>query len=194
MKSTARYLTHPQVNIDPSVSVEKWSLNDVGRQRVIALANSAALRDTRRVISSTETKAIETAQPIAESLGVELRVQEQMQENDRSATGFLVPDEFEKAADQFFAEPTVSFKGWETAVDAQKRIVATVQMVLSEKRTGDVLFLGHGGVGTLLMCSLLGEPISRKWDQPAGGGQYFEFDIESREVLTRWMPLEHLCK
>lgn len=192
MKAIARYLTHPQVNIDPNVDVENWSLNEVGRARVAALVKADVLLDTRRVISSTETKAIETGQPIAKSLGFELNVCENMQENDRRATGFLVPDEFEQAADQFFAEPETSYRGWETAVNAQQRIVEAVNVALQEHRQGDVLFVGHGGVGTLLLCSLLGVAIDRKMDQMGGGGHYFEFEIESRRVLSRWMPLEHL--
>ncbi len=192
MKAIARYLTHPQVNIDPNVDVENWSLNQVGRARVAALVKADVLLDTRRVISSTETKAIETGQPIAKSLGSELNVYENMHENDRRATGFLVPDEFEQAADQFFAEPETSYRGWETAVNAQQRIVEAVNVALQEHRQGDVLFVGHGGVGTLLLCSLLGVAIDRKMDQMGGGGHYFEFEIESRRVLSRWMPLEHL--
>ena len=52
-----------------------------------------------------------------------------MHENDRSATGFLEPSEFERVADEFFARPTVSIGGWERAIDAQKRIVGEVEAV-----------------------------------------------------------------
>lgn len=192
MNAIARYLTHPQVNIDPNVEVEKWSLNEYGQARVAALAASNALHATRAIVSSTETKAIETGQPLAKSLGIELSVHDNMHENDRRATGFLVPDEFEQAADQFFANPKSSYKGWETAVNAQQRIVGAVDLALQEALYGDVLFVGHGGVGTLLLCHLLGVAIDRKMDQRGGGGQYFEFEIESRRVISRWMPLEHL--
>lgn len=192
MKAIARYLTHPQVNIDPNVDVEKWSLNEHGLARIAALAESDALHATRAIISSTETKAIETGLPIAKSLDIELSVHDNMHENDRRATGFLVPNEFEQAANQFFANPTSSYKGWETAANAQQRIVKAVDLALQQPPEGDVLFVGHGGVGTLLMCYLLDVAIDREMDQMAGGGQYFEFEIQSRRVMTRWMPLEHL--
>lgn len=192
MKAIARYLTHPQVVIDPNVDVEKWSLNEHGRARLATLVDSNALHATRSIVSSTETKAIETGQPLAKSLGIELNVHENMHENDRRATGFLVPDEFEQAAYQFFANPKSSYKGWETAINAQQRIVEAVDSALQEPMEGDVLFVGHGGVGTLLLCHLLGVAIDRKMDQMVGGGQYFEFEIESRRVLSRWMPIEHL--
>ena len=74
-------------------------------------------------------------------------------ENDRSATGFLESEEFEATAGQFFAHPTKSVRGWETAVRAQVRIVTEVEDALSGiAGDGDILFVGHGAVGTLLYC------------------------------------------
>ena len=90
-----------------------------------------------------------------------------MRENDRSATGFLVPDEFQAVADQFFSQPDISVRGWERAVDAQARIVREVEHVLGRDEQGDVLFIGHGGVGTLLYCYYSGVAIDRSYDQPA---------------------------
>ncbi len=192
MAFTARYLSHPQVSINPHGDVREWSLNSTGRSRVIALAESQALAGTAQVISSAEVKAIETASPLAEALGCPLRVVESMHENDRTATGFLPPEEFEKVADQFFAAPAVSVRGWETALHAQSRIVREVDQCLTSQGTGDVLFVGHGGVGTLLLCSLLGVPVSRVHDQGPGGGNYFQFSIATRIPLCGWTPMEAL--
>ncbi len=194
MSQIARYLSHPQVAIDPNTPVPNWSLNDIGRKRVDMLARSSALLGTRHVISSGETKAIETASPLAKALGCNLVVREAMHENDRSATGFLPPEEFERVADQFFARPQDSVRGWETAVAAQTRIVKEVRECLKHCAEGDVLFVGHGGVGTLLLCSLYDVPISRTLDQGLGGGGcYFEFDPQLDRPLTGWQALERLC-
>lgn len=187
-----RYLTHPQVAIDPLVPVERWGLNDLGHLRVQAVVNSAAFRNTRSVISSAETKAIETARPIAEALGVELMVRDKMHENDRSATGYLPPEEFETVADQFFASPDQSVRGWERAVDAQARIVAETLAALADAPEGDVLLAGHGGVGTLLLCHIAGKPIMRIRDQAAGGGNVFAFERQSLTLRHGWQIMETL--
>lgn len=72
-------------------------------------------------------------------------------ENDLSATGFLPPRKFERVADAFFAEPTVSVRGWERALDAQRRIVAEVQAIDGSDTTrGTVAIVSHGAVGALL--------------------------------------------
>jgi broad specificity phosphatase PhoE len=185
-----RYLTHPQVQIDPLVPVPKWGLSEVGRKRVAGLVTSGVLASTRTVVSSAERKAIETAEPIAAALGVTLVVREAMHENDRSATGYLPPSEFETMANAFFANPDLSIRGWERAAGAQARIVRETQAVLSSAPEGDVLLVGHGGVGTLLYCHLAGLRIDRRHDQPAGGGNLFAVERVTGKVRHGWRPME----
>jgi broad specificity phosphatase PhoE len=192
MTNVARYLTHPQVNIDPAVPVPRWGLSELGKARTQALTATGLLSGTTQVISSAEQKAIETAEIIAAKLGIDVEVRDAMHENDRSATGFLVPDEFEAVANQFFAQPHTSIRGWERAIDAQRRIVGEVEHVLARNTPGDVLFVGHGGVGTLLYCHYSGLEIARAHDQPAGGGSFFAFSAHDRRVLHAWRRLEEL--
>jgi len=119
MTTLVRYLTHPQVQIDPHVPVPSWRLSGVGAARVQALITAGWLAGTTLVVSSAEQKALETAEPLAAALGIPLEIREEMHENDRSATGFLAPVEFASVANEFFAYPNQSIRGWERAVDAQ---------------------------------------------------------------------------
>jgi broad specificity phosphatase PhoE len=186
------YLSHPQVEIDPAVPVPAWGLSALGRDRAMLATVKPWTSGVKTIVSSQERKAVETALVIAAARGVAASSDEGMHENDRSATGYLAPPDFERTADAFFAQPDESVTGWERAVDAQARIVAACGAVLAGPLTeGDVLFVGHGGVGTLLLCHLLGAPISRRHDQPAGGGNVFAFDAATRRVLHPWLPLEH---
>jgi broad specificity phosphatase PhoE len=190
MTTRIRYLTHPQVQIDPAIPVPSWGLNAVGRTRTETLVKAGRLSGTTQIISSGERKAIETAEIITRGLNVTVEVRMAMHENDRSATGFLPTAEFETVADQFFAQPTVSIRGWERAIDAQSRIVHEVEHVLARNREGDILFVGHGAVGTLLLCHYSGFAIDRTHDQPNGGGYYFAFVKEGLRVLHPWRPME----
>lgn len=185
------YLTHPQIRIDPSVAVPDWALSDIGRARCHQIAEALWLREIGRIVSSDERKAVETASILAKAAGVEPEIGEAMGENDRSATGFLPPPDFEKAADWFFAHPEESFHGWERAVDAQARIVKAVERTLAlHDPQVPILFVGHGGVGTLLKCHLAGRPIGRDADQPPGGGNLYAFDLAKRQLASDWMPME----
>ncbi|MBZ9849600.1 phosphoglycerate mutase family protein [Mesorhizobium sp. CA14] len=187
----AYYITHPQVRIDANVPVPEWGLSDVGRARAVAMLDQPWVGSIRRVVSSGERKAVETAKILADHLHLTVEIRERMHENDRSATGFLPPPEFEAVADEFFARPHVSIRGWERAIDAQRRIASEVDAVLAAD-AGNVAFVGHGGVGTLLLLLLDGREISRVADQPAGGGNYFAYDIEARRTLHGWRPIDEL--
>ncbi len=185
------YLTHPQIRIEPDVPVPRWGLSDMGIARSEKAAQCDWAKTLTRILSSDETKALETAAILARASGVEVEVLEHAGENDRSATGFLVPDEFEKAANWFFTNPEQSFHGWERAIDAQKRIVSTVSMVLERHDPKKpIAFVGHGGVGTLLKCHLAGLPIARRHDQPAGGGNLFAFSLADRSLACDWTAME----
>ncbi|MCD2175328.1 histidine phosphatase family protein [Rhizobium sp. C4] len=188
----AVYLTHPQVRIDPAVPVPEWGLSELGRERTLQTARSPWVRRIGRIVSSDEVKAVETASLLAEAAGCTVEIRANMGENDRSATGFLPPPEFEKAADWFFAHPEESFRGWERAVDAQARIVSAVDGVLADHDPrAPILFIGHGGVGTLLKCHLAGRTIGRDADQPPGaGGNLYMFDLSTRQLAGDWQKME----
>jgi broad specificity phosphatase PhoE len=183
------YVSHPEVQIDPAVPVPRWGLNPRGKERMAAFASQPWIRRFRRVISSDETKAIETAEAIATGLGVAVEVRHGLHENDRSATGFLPPPEFEATANLFFGNPQESIRGWERSADAQARIVAGVTAALAGQPDEPTIFCGHGGVGTLLWCHCAGVPISRSHDQ-TGGGNHYLFDPARRIVLYGWRRLE----
>jgi broad specificity phosphatase PhoE len=112
-------------------------------------------------------------------------------ENDRSSTGYLPKAEFETVADAFFASPEASVRGWERAVDAQRRIVTAVDHALAmASGDGDVAIIAHGGVGALLLCHLKGVPISRTEDQPGqGGGNLYSFDAATRRLVSGWRSI-----
>ncbi|WP_338110414.1 histidine phosphatase family protein [Rhodovastum atsumiense] len=106
-------------------------------------------------------------------------------------TGYLPKTEFEEVADQFFARPEESVRGWERAADAQRRIVAAVERIMpTAVSNGDTAVIPHGGVGALLLCHLKRIPVSRTEDHPGnGGGNVFSFDTESR-FPSGWRRIE----
>ena len=191
------FITHPEVAIDPSVPVPDWPLSARGLARTQAMLARPWLTGIGALFSSEERKARDMAAILARHLNLGVTEIEGLGENDRSATGYLPPAEFEATADAFFAHPAQSIRGWERAMDAQARIVAAVDRALSRPGLGpgpgpgDVAIIAHGGVGALLLCHLRGVPISRALDQPgAGGGNLFTFDAATRTPLSGWRRIE----
>jgi broad specificity phosphatase PhoE len=187
----AVYVTHPQVLMDPEVPVPDWALSPLGRARAEALAARPWVRRLARVVTSTERKAREAGAILARGAGVAPEAWPDLHENDRGATGFLVPDEFEATADAFFAHPGRSVRGWETAEAAQARVLRAVWAALAgHPPDRPVALVGHGAAGTLLWLALSGRPISRAADQPPGGGHLFAFPLAGGPPLSGWVRME----
>jgi broad specificity phosphatase PhoE len=182
------FVTHPEVQVEPEVPVTRWSLSAAGRERAARLARLDWLADVRRVVASAETKAQQTAAVLGEIRGLDWLTDADLGENDRSATGYLPPAEFEEVADAFFAAPGTRVRGWESAEEAQRRVV---RAVLRWTATADVptLYVSHGAVGTLLHCALAGVPIDRRHDQP-GQGSWYAFDPMAWTVAHPWRRVE----
>jgi broad specificity phosphatase PhoE len=193
--ATVFFITHPDVVIDAAIPVPDWPLNERGRARVHAITAQPWTRGVRHIFASSERKARDAAQILAEELGLDgYSVIADLGENDRSATGFLARDEFDGTVDAFFARPKESIRGWEPAADAQARIVRAIEQVVSQapELAADIAILGHGGTGTLLYCHLAGLPIDRRYDQPAtNGGNWFAFDRVSGKLLSDgWQSID----
>ncbi len=163
------FISHPEVVIDPAKPVPRWRLSTTGMLRMQHFADSEVPARVSAVWASTEAKAIEGAGILAARFGIGVQVAADLGENDRRSTGFLPAGEFEQVANAFFAEPEVSVRGWERAIDAQQRIRRAVERIVSNHRGDDLAIVAHGAVGTLLLCSCLGIAISRKHDQPHPG-------------------------
>ena len=182
------FVSHPAVVIDPHCPVPDWRLSDAGRTVAATLAGRDIVQRATHIWSSAERKAQDTAAILAGTLGLPVSTRADLGENDRSATGFLPPTEFEAAADAFFAAPDQSFDGWETARDAQTRIVAATRAIVAQHGAGELIIVSHGGVGTVLWCHLAGVPIDRRHDQP-GQGCYWIADLPALGLRGPWQPI-----
>ncbi|WP_319024819.1 histidine phosphatase family protein [Nisaea sediminum] len=168
------FLTHADVVIDPEVPITDWGLTDRGRARIRTGLSQPWLTQVTSLWSSEERKALDTAEILSEHLGLAIRTHADLGENDRSSTGYLPLEEFDRTADLFFADPDSSVRGWTPARIEQQRILSATAAVVALDPGGAPLVVSHGAVGALLLAHLLGRPISRDLDQPRnGGGNWF---------------------
>jgi broad specificity phosphatase PhoE len=191
-RSCAFVITHPDVVIEPAIPVPDWPLSPRGLARMRGALAQPWMRVIAAIYASRERKARDAAAVLAEGLGLPFTTLDALGENDRSATGYLPRMEFETVADAFFARPESSVRGWERAVDAQRRILAAFDAVLAAALpAGDIAIVTHGAVAALLCCALEGLPISRDQDQPPGnGGFYYAVDRATRLPRHGWRPID----
>lgn len=192
--SLVYFITHPDVVIDPQVPVPQWPLSLRGRERMGQLLNQPWIEGVGAVSCSTERKAIDGAEILARHLSIGYQMVEELGEIDRSSTGYLPQEEHAVVARQVFAHPERSIRGWESAVDAQRRIVEAVESVIeAQSGKGHLAIVSHGGVGTFLLCHLKGCRISWEERQPGRtGGNTFCFDAASKALVHGWRPIDAL--
>ncbi|MFA5891375.1 MAG: histidine phosphatase family protein [Actinomycetota bacterium] len=123
---TVRFLTHPDVILDPKVAVPQWGLSERGCSRMARAASGSWVSRLSAIWSSDERKAIEAGGILAEAAGLTLEVLRELAEIDRSSTGVLPGDEHLDNTALFYSQPDVSARGWETARAAQQRILQAV--------------------------------------------------------------------
>lgn len=113
-------ISHPEVNIDPAIPIEQWGLSDTGQARALNFAVGNLLNQAIPIYSSTEQKSLDLAHILSAHTKSKIIAHTNLGENDRSSTGYLEQNAFEIHVKQFFANPTKSIAGWETAQDAQQ--------------------------------------------------------------------------
>lgn len=189
--STILFLTHPEVVIDPAAPIPHWPLSATGHRRMGLFIDSLGARQVTAVYSSDERKATDGAEMAAAALGVPHRIDPELGENERSATGYIAPPEFWEVVEQFFGRPDESVRGWETARAAQARIVQAVQRLAREETTlGDLLVVSHGAVGRLLSAHLQGVDIGQEArPEHPGGGCWLEIDRASLQITRSWQSV-----
>lgn len=188
------YLTHAEVEVDPGKPPAEWPLSEIGRSRHKGFASSRTLENVSAVYSSTELKARQGAECVAQIKGLKVKLCSDLNECDRSSTGYLPNSEFGAAIAAFFDRPDQSIDGWESAASAQHRIVKAVRKtIMLSPPVGDVLVVAHGTVGALLRSYLLGCSVSKSELQPSEktsyGGSFFTFDTSVRSSPTDWVRI-----
>ena len=140
-------IRHSVPAVDPAVPAPEWRLTDEGRERAAAFAARLRALDVRFIASSREPKAAETAEILAEQLGVPWAVEEGLHEHERTRVPFLHDmGEWYRRAAEFLARPDEPVFGDETANQARARFRGAVARVLAAHPDGDVAVVAHGTV------------------------------------------------
>lgn len=108
---------------------EEWRLSEEGRKRCRQLADDVAAHEPRRLLSSPEPKALETAELIAPALGLDVEVEQGLRETARRSVGWLHPDVLQQGIRELFARPDEIVFGEESASAALDRFSRVVDGV-----------------------------------------------------------------
>lgn len=140
---------HSLPHIDEAKPSREWALSEEGRARCAWLGERFAEHGVTKIISSTEPKAIETAQLAAQQIGLTSTPREGLHENDRTGLGFLSSAALRQRILDFFNNPDQLVIGTETANAALVRFSAAVEFALAQSSGETLAIVTHGTVITL---------------------------------------------
>jgi broad specificity phosphatase PhoE len=139
----------------------EWQLSDEGRRRCQRLADRLAAYDLAAVITSTEPKAVETGQIVADSLALPLETAPGLHEHERgvvTATGDH--GAFQAQVSRLFEQPDELVFGTETADQAHARFATAVAAVIERHPHRNLAIVAHGTVITLFIARAAGlDPV-----------------------------------
>jgi broad specificity phosphatase PhoE len=133
-------------------------LTELGLRQAGQLAKAAAAIGVDAVVSSPQRRAVSTATPVAEALGVPLRLEPALREVDfGDLEGHTLSEMDSVAADRFRENPEANaFPGAEPLGTAGARGAAALRGITED---GTVLVVAHGTLFRVTLCVLLGLPV-----------------------------------
>lgn len=155
-------IKHAKPQVDPNLPPEEWSLSDEGKRLCAPLAEKVLAHHPTMLLSSTETKAFETAQLIAPTLGLTPDAANDLFEHDRSNEPHMDTREFISLVALFFQKPDELVLGLETADEAYDRFAAAVDAALAA-HGGDLAIVTHGTVIALFLQRRCGQDPFQTW-------------------------------
>jgi broad specificity phosphatase PhoE len=143
--------SHPE--IIPDIPAAEWQLSAAGRRGSLALAERLAIYQPSAIVASREPKANETAQIVAQRLGLHHMTAEGLHEHDRSNVGWSSAADFALAVEHFFAHPSALVFGRETAYQVGERFTRAADQAITTHPTGDLVIVAHGTVIALFVAA-----------------------------------------
>ena len=173
-------------------------LSEAGKAQAESLARRFAGRELALLGSGPLTRARDTAQAVAISTGVEMRIMSELNDLDcgewQGLSDVQVKERYPELRHQWHVAPnTVTLPGGESLDDVESRVVTLLDLIRDVE--GQVLLVSHRVVLKVMICRLLGLDNSHFWDIRVDLAGITEFDCSpARTVLVRHNDVSHLSQ
>jgi probable phosphoglycerate mutase len=147
------------VRIDDADGPADPALSDEGRAQAVRLAGWLGREPIDAVYVSPMRRAVETAAPLADALGVEPVVDDELAEFDRDAHFYIPLEELKAAGDERYLKMVRGEYDGEVDPHTFREVVAVAIERIIEARPGPtVAVVCHGGVINAWASQVLGLP------------------------------------
>jgi broad specificity phosphatase PhoE len=143
---------HAAPDVVPGVSSEQWRLSDRGRASCAALAEALRAHAPDVIVASEESKARETAELVAQPLGVPWKTAPGLHEHDRRGVPHMRSGEFISHVELMLRKRDQRVLGNESADEALRRFRGAVRDLLGQHPDETVAVVSHGTVIALYVA------------------------------------------
>ncbi|MHA1924799.1 MAG: histidine phosphatase family protein [Candidatus Thorarchaeota archaeon] len=165
MTGLLHLMRHAETTIEHDVPAHKWSLTMEGLRQAEDLASTAIFDSIDSIFSSTEGKALQTARPFADRLGIEIVSYSELRELDRAEGGLLSNAEYRQAVEAVLNRHDTVL-GWEPGEHALNRFQAGLERIMIEDDFKEGLLISHGLVLSMHFADLLHfEDVFPRWQK-----------------------------
>lgn len=175
---------HSLPEIAKSLPAREWILSEEGRRRARVLVDKLRFYQPEIIVASTEPKAMQSAEIVANELELEMLVAEDLHEHERGNAGFLSREVFERSVQQFFEKPDELIFGSESANQSYQRFRNAVNLVLKQQKNHTIAIVTHGTVISLFVSRLTNLPGFLLWKELALPS-FIVLDLDSNTIVAR---------
>ncbi len=138
------------------------SLNEEGRKQAARLAEGLSSVPLAAIYCSPLERAVETAEPIASSHGVDIEIRDSIGESRYGELdGKRIEEVFKSELwEQWLRRPsTTRFPGAETTYEVQVRVVSALEEILHQHPEGNVAVVSHADPIRVAVAHYIGLPL-----------------------------------
>jgi broad specificity phosphatase PhoE len=141
----------------PDTGISDPKLSETGRAQATALGTFLERAGIRAILASPLRRAVETAEPTAKALGLEIRLVDGLAEADRYSPHYQSIEELRRSPEQwanFLADPICFLGG--NAATFKHDVVGAIDLALSSGGDGKVALFTHGLPINIVLSHALG--------------------------------------
>ncbi|MHA2229976.1 MAG: histidine phosphatase family protein [Candidatus Thorarchaeota archaeon] len=159
------FVRHAESIVDDRKAPSNWVLSPIGQKEALELASSAEFQDLNLIVTSDERKAISTATPLSEKLGLKIIQNSAFNELSRAHMPGQTIEQYVKKVERVFSQPDKSIPGWESPQDALNRISDGVEALEVQYDSQKILIVSHGMILSLYFAKLQNEMVNlyQRW-------------------------------
>ena len=180
-------IKHSEPVADLELKPSEWKLSDRGKRRAGLLAEYLAQRSIGALYSSSEKKAVQTAEIVRASVGLPINVVHDLREHDRENSPVGGAEKWRSLVVESIRRQDETVHGSEPVENARKRFGSAIERLMKPLENHDqiVAVIAHGTVISTFVAEMLGADPVPIWDSLGLPGLVeIEWPRPSR-ILTR---------